>query len=95
MTPSRTTPNMTWPEGGYDAPVATEDQRDSRERTTSAMLSTTGDLTAAAQVLYRSADAAPDDRIRHRLRALADAVVAETEKIRSRMASLKSRPEDS
>jgi hypothetical protein len=58
------------------------------------MLTTTGDLTEAARVLYRSADAAPDDRIRHRLRALADAVVAETEKIRSRITSLKSRPEN-
>jgi hypothetical protein len=74
--------------------VATDDERDSRERTTSAMLTTTADLTEAARVLYRSAETAPDDRIRHRLRALADAVVAETDKIRSRIASLKSRPEN-
>jgi hypothetical protein len=66
-----------------------DDQRDTRERTTSAMLSTTDDLTAAAQALYRSAEAAPNDGIRRRLRALADAAVAEATRIRARIARLK------
>jgi hypothetical protein len=79
---------------GYQGDVATDDQRDSRQRTTSAMLSTTGDLTAAAQALYRSADAAPEDRSRQRLRALADAVLVEAEKIRARVAGLRSRADN-
>jgi hypothetical protein len=75
--------------------VATDDQRDSRERTASAMLTTTGDLTAAAQALYRSAENAPDDGIRQRLRALGDAVIAEADKIRARIAGLTSRTQHS